>query len=184
MEAWRVGRWVTYANLPGWQGNWSLLLPPDWKKYANKRLEDVAAFQWKSANQYIIDDLSKIPDAKVVTVSYTELVNDTYNQIKRICNECDITFDERLETLTKGILPHSKYTQTAPAQDKWKKNRNEIDRIQPGLNGIIKKISKALLRNRGQQIDWCTSGAVERVSRNSQCPCGSGRKYKQCHGRQ
>ena len=27
------------------------------------------------------------------------------------------------------------------------------------------------------------SGAVPRVGRNDPCPCGSGKKYKQCHGK-
>ncbi|RYF39972.1 MAG: hypothetical protein EOO27_48395, partial [Comamonadaceae bacterium] len=26
-------------------------------------------------------------------------------------------------------------------------------------------------------------GGVPRVGRNDPCPCGSGKKYKQCHGR-
>jgi preprotein translocase subunit SecA len=26
-------------------------------------------------------------------------------------------------------------------------------------------------------------GAVPRVGRNEPCPCGSGKKYKQCHGK-
>ncbi|MCM2323011.1 MAG: SEC-C metal-binding domain-containing protein [Oligoflexia bacterium] len=25
-------------------------------------------------------------------------------------------------------------------------------------------------------------GSVEKVGRNDQCPCGSGKKYKKCHG--
>ena len=29
--------------------------------------------------------------------------------------------------------------------------------------------------------DW-PEGAVEPESRNTPCPCGSGRKYKHCHG--
>ena len=27
------------------------------------------------------------------------------------------------------------------------------------------------------------AGAVPKVGRNDPCPCGSGKKYKQCHGR-
>jgi len=26
------------------------------------------------------------------------------------------------------------------------------------------------------------SGATDKVGRNDQCPCGSGKKYKRCHG--
>jgi len=27
------------------------------------------------------------------------------------------------------------------------------------------------------------SGSVPKVGRNEPCPCGSGKKYKQCHGK-
>lgn len=36
-----------------------------------------------------------------------------------------------------------------------------------------------------EAIDFCAPGVVRaypKVSRNEKCPCGSGKKYKQCHG--
>jgi uncharacterized protein YecA (UPF0149 family) len=37
----------------------------------------------------------------------------------------------------------------------------------------------------GMQVDAGASagGAVGKVGRNDPCPCGSGRKYKKCHGK-
>src|SRR4029079_16358829 len=33
LDAWRSGRFVTYADLPGWGGSpWSLLLTPGWRE--------------------------------------------------------------------------------------------------------------------------------------------------------
>jgi len=31
--------------------------------------------------------------------------------------------------------------------------------------------------------DFCNRIEVPRVGRNELCPCGSGRKYKKCHGK-
>ena len=33
------------------------------------------------------------------------------------------------------------------------------------------------------EIDRADPGTWGKVQRNAPCPCGSGRKYKQCHGR-
>ncbi len=38
-------------------------------------------------------------------------------------------------------------------------------------------------RRRGQAIDPADPGTWGKVPRNSRCPCGSGKKYKHCHGR-
>ena len=35
---------------------------------------------------------------------------------------------------------------------------------------------------RGMVATAATAAAVPRVGRNDPCPCGSGKKYKHCHG--
>src|SRR3569833_154537 len=44
LEAWRSGRWQTYRELEGFDGPWSLLLPPGWRHLSGRPLEDIAAF--------------------------------------------------------------------------------------------------------------------------------------------
>jgi preprotein translocase subunit SecA len=34
-----------------------------------------------------------------------------------------------------------------------------------------------------QAANVATTGKTEKVGRNQPCPCGSGKKYKFCHGR-
>ncbi|MGO3131249.1 MAG: preprotein translocase subunit SecA [Alcaligenes sp.] len=41
----------------------------------------------------------------------------------------------------------------------------------------------AALSGEDPGLDEAASGEVPRVGRNDPCPCGSGKKYKQCHGR-
>ena len=61
MEAWRSGNWITYSALPGWDGPWSLLLPPGWPSLRSASLETIAARQWQSANEIALDDLALLP---------------------------------------------------------------------------------------------------------------------------
>jgi hypothetical protein len=185
MDAWQSGQWVTYRNLPGWEGSWpwSLLLPPGWQLLKNKPLEEVTAFQWISSNNHIIDDLKSIPRKRWTTISYTELVHDTENQITRLCEFCGIEYDSQLKEVTSGILPYSRLTLTPPKNDKWKKNEKELSRITPSLGATMKKIYGALTDSRNATAEWVVNIIGKEVGRHTPCPCGSGKKYKRCHGK-
>ena len=57
-------------------------------------------------------------------------------------------------------------------------NSNDID------GGTLGTVSTALPpRQSGVMNNPSSDGEVEKVNRNAPCPCGSGRKYKQCHGK-
>ena len=74
-----------------------------------------------------------------------------------------------------------------------KKNQTleEHRALAAGLAGTVQKIHALWLERRGEQIaQGKLTGVVRRepirnpnkVGRNDPCPCGSGKKYKQCHG--
>jgi hypothetical protein len=127
MEAWRAGKWVTYPRLPGWYGlPWSLLLPPGWEELNAAPLEQVCAFQWRTTNEIILDDLQKLPPERWTACDYQSLLDDAPGTIERLCTFAGVKLDERLAARLATELPHSRYTQTAPAPEKWRKNEEEI----------------------------------------------------------
>jgi len=134
MEAWRSRRWVTYPQLPGWRGPpWSLLLPPGWRTMNGRTLEEVCAFQWRCANQTVIEDLRKIPEQRWTTVDYQALLDEPLRTIERLCAFAGLEIDQRLEGRLRKPLPLSRYTQTQPAPDKWRKNEREIEAVLDSL---------------------------------------------------
>jgi len=134
MEAWKTGRWVTYRRLRGWQGPpWSLLLPPGWQALNGKPLADICAFQWASANRIILDDLQQLPPDRWLACDYASLTDRTADTIGRICDFAGLAMDQRLQQRLGGELPLSRYTQTPPDPDKWRRNEAEILRVlEPG----------------------------------------------------
>lgn len=62
IEAWRSGQLKTYNGLEGFDGPWSLLLPPGWPSMRGRPLEDIAAFQWHVTNRTVAA-LALYPDA-------------------------------------------------------------------------------------------------------------------------
>jgi hypothetical protein len=139
MEAWKSGRWVTYPRLRGWRGPpWSLLLPPGWQRLNGRPLQDICAFQWASANRLILDDLEKLPADRWMVCDYADVTDHTEATIDRVCDFAGLQMDQRLHERVAGTLPLSRYTQTAPAPDKWRKNEAEIlPLLDPGHDGGV-----------------------------------------------
>ena len=127
IDAWRSGKFITYRQLPGWQAeSWSLLLPPGWQNLNGKPVNEIAAFQWRIANQQILDDLSVLSDEDWLSVSYELFLSDPAGTVKRICEFAQLPFGPRMQALASGQLPNSRYTLTPPDPDKWRKNEKEV----------------------------------------------------------
>jgi hypothetical protein len=133
IEAWKSRRWVTYRRLEGWDGPWSLLLPPGWQALRGKPLEEIAAYQWNTANRIILDDLASLGASRALAVCYDDLLRDPAAEIRRICSFAGLGFDAALQQRVAAPLPPSRFTHTAPAPDKWRMNADSIERVLPPL---------------------------------------------------
>jgi LPS sulfotransferase NodH len=140
IEAWRAKGWVTYRQLPGWPGPWSLLLPPGYERLQGRPLEEVVAFQWRVANETILDDLADLPRERWTSVRYEDLVRDPRAEVARLLEFTGLAMDARLESYLAKPLPLSKYTQTRPEPDKWKRNATQIERVMPSLAAVIARL--------------------------------------------
>ncbi len=143
MEAWRSGKFVTYPKLPGWEGPaWSLLLPPDWQTLKPDALADVAAYQWRVANQCILDDLAQLPAARWCAVDYGQLSTNTATVVRQVCEFADIPFGPRMQELTASKLPLSRYTLSAPDTEKWRKNEAEILPVLDSVQAVARQLGQ------------------------------------------
>lgn len=193
IEAWRSLDFVTYASLPDWPGNWSLLLPPGYGAVRGKPLEEIVAFQWAAANRQILEDLDRLAADRWSAVSYAELVSDPATAVERLCEFAAIEFDESLRARCGENLPLSRYTKSAPEPEKWRRNEAMIERVMPGLQPLVDDIETAVQPFCSSEV--LLTGAISSLSevpayhvpegqgRNDPCACGSGLRFKHCHGR-
>jgi hypothetical protein len=142
MEAWRSGNWKTYNGLDGFDGAWSLLLPPGWPQMRGKSLEEIAAFQWDTTNRILLADLEALPRKRWCVVNYSELVSDQAATIRRLCEFAGVAFDGPLAERVAGPLPLSRFTQTPPAPGKWRQNEAAISRVLPSVRDTWRRLQE------------------------------------------
>jgi hypothetical protein len=140
MEAWKARRWVTYPRLEGWDGPWSMLLPPGWRDLKGHPLQEVAAAQWEITNRTALSDLRTLPAQRWMSLRYSELVANPKPAVERICGFAGIEFDSALERRVSSALPISKHTQTAPAPEKWRRNEQAVLSVLPRLEATWREL--------------------------------------------
>ena len=140
MQAWRAKGWVTYRGLPGWPGPWSLLLPPGYERLQGKPLEEIVAFQWRVANETILDDLEPLPRERWISLRYEDFVANPRGEVEKLLGFMGLAMDERLAEYLAKPLPPSRHTQSAPDPEKWRQNEKEIERVMAGLAEVSEKL--------------------------------------------
>ncbi|HTL49711.1 MAG TPA: sulfotransferase [Steroidobacteraceae bacterium] len=141
MQAWRANGWVTYRNLSGWPGPWSLLLPPGYERLRDRPLEEIVAFQWKVANETILEDLANLPRERWTSLSYEDFIANPRAEVAKLLEFAGLAMDERLEAYLAKPLPLSRHTQTRPDPDKWKQNAAAIERVLPQLEAVVRRLA-------------------------------------------
>ena len=141
MQAWRAGGWRTYPSLAGWDGPWSMLVPPGYEALRGQPLEEVAAFQWRRTNEIVLDDLACLPRQRWISLSYAALLADPAAVTRRICDFAELDFDQRLATYLGRPLPLSAHTLTPPDREKWRRNEAAIARVMPRLQPLLARLA-------------------------------------------
>ena len=104
----------------------------------------------------------------IVKMDVTRILMAVRIQSEEEVREAALAIEERAEHI-------SNVTYTHPNDDgsvSQERGGNEA-----AAQAAMGAVAAAMASSRGG------SGAMPKVGRNDPCPCGSGKKYKQCHGR-
>lgn len=122
VEGWEHGA-VNIPNLSGWErGPWCFLLPDGWRDLRDRSLSDIAAFQWRAANEIAIRDLSALPRERWTSLDYEDLVATPEQVLRRLAEYLEIQFEGSLESASTRPLKLSVSTISPPSPDKWRSN--------------------------------------------------------------
>jgi hypothetical protein len=143
MDAWRSGGFVTYPRLPDWNGApWSLLLIPGWRELNGADPAKIAMHQWRDTNRIILDDLKAMPREDWCAVSYEQLLSNPQQVLQKLCAFAGIEYDERLQAVAEKPLKPSRYTISAPAPEKWKRNEASMKPFLPETEDVAREIAQ------------------------------------------
>ncbi|HYD78077.1 SEC-C metal-binding domain-containing protein, partial [Ramlibacter sp.] len=104
---------------------------------------------------------------------FGQLLDSVKNEVTRILMTVKVQSGEQLEQAAEDMEERAErianVTYTAP---------NETGEAESRLDE-----STAVARPTAAAAAMAASGGIPRVGRNDPCPCGSGKKYKHCHGK-
>ena len=86
VEAWNHAEFASIPDLPGWsRKSWKFLLPRGWQRYNSATLSEVAAFQWRAANESVLHALEGLSRDRWISLSYEDLIANPQEQVERLC---------------------------------------------------------------------------------------------------
>lgn len=146
LEGWPSGRFIAYRSLPGWpHGAWRFLLTPGWETLRERPLVEIAAYQWRVANETILADLATLPRNDWHLVRYTDLVTAPKPTIQQIATFADLGWDASVEQVVAQALPVSRLTFAPPAPEKWRKHEAILATVLPAVDSLAKQVAQIYL---------------------------------------
>ncbi|MGB3191795.1 MAG: sulfotransferase [Limnoraphis sp.] len=146
MEGWdvfvKVGAGLTFPE-NSTISHWSYALPPGWKDWVDKPLEEICAWSWVEHNRYILEKSEKDLNfqRKYMRVYYEDFINDPLPVIEQVSSFCQLKVTEDCLKYVKE-KPQSRTTISAPKKDKWKsKNKEKIEKIIPMISPLMSQLN-------------------------------------------
>ncbi len=161
------------------------------KAYQNKGKELAKSYQ-KQVVLHTIDEawkeqLREMDDLKQSVQSATYEQKDplliykfeSFNLFKVMINKVN---KDVVGTLMKGHIPIQSPDQVRQADERKRTDMSRYKTQKSDLPGVENPMHDANMQT-GERSRPEPVRVEKRVGRNDPCPCGSGKKYKQCHGR-
>lgn len=135
---------------------------------------------------YLLGNITETPIIELVTsTKQRQFGLDKRDTLPQYCLDCEVRF------MCNGGCPKNRFIQTPDGEDGlnylcdgYRAFFNYIDKpMQFMANQIRAQRPPATIMAYLQQCEAAHRQKFETASRNEPCPCGSGRKFKQCHMR-
>lgn len=106
--------------------------------------------------------------------------------VTRVIMSVQVKSLEQLEAKTEQYKKQSSYLKNIDFRHVECAETVATELVTANTTATLKVVTASMHNNEPHRIDAVTkasSNLPKKVGRNSPCPCGSGKKYKQCHGR-
>lgn len=201
VQAWPVikdlyesrGQQIEFVGVPFSDGIRSMQIPVNLKKaYENNALEVAKTFE-KMATLWIIDDewkehLREMDELKQSSQNAVFEQKDplliykleSFNLFKAMVSRIN---RDVLPMLFKGFIPAQNATGVQEAKAPQQKPQPRLQTSRAEDIADVQKVMAQAAANAGQGEKAAQIKNAVKIGRNDPCPCGSGKKYKSCHGK-
>jgi LPS sulfotransferase NodH len=139
--AWREREHPAYVlpvpfHIPGVpERAWHFILPPGWRAYDGRPLEDVCALQFTTATDAILEFREHLGAGRFVDVRYEDLLADPAGQMEHVHQALDVPFtDAEARRAREHIRP------VEPGREKWRRaTPAEIERVLPAIEPMLER---------------------------------------------
>ncbi len=148
INAWRhPDRFFTYEvpaelDIEGYEHDgWKFVLPPGWRDYTHRRLEEVCAFQWRSCHEHMLAETAKDQyRGRVMQLRLEEFVAEPERQMAELAEFLDLEYDDYFKAAAAD-LPVVNSPDNNVSRDKWQgENRQLIERVMPMIAPMMERL--------------------------------------------
>jgi Sulfotransferase family len=127
----------SHAERPD-RGWWKFDLPPGWQEYLRSPLEEICAFQWRAAQDAILE-FAHDAGVDYKRIRFEEILNAVDGRqdfLPDLCDWLEIPGDELKAALAKGLSPVM--ATQAPRKRRWRDRANILMRVlnQPAIRNL------------------------------------------------
>ncbi|MGH2808703.1 MAG: sulfotransferase family protein [Actinomycetota bacterium] len=151
INAWRSPRYRTYKlperhAIPGTDPKWwKFVLYPGWQEDRNGPLEMVAAKQWLTSNEHVLNAQRTIDPARWTDVRYEDLVESPVEEVGRLLAFADVPYEDEIRQRAAAMSTTPINTVTPPERGKWRReNPDEIAAIVDLIAPMMEKMGYRL----------------------------------------
>ena len=135
---------------------------------------------------YLLGNINETPMIELVaTPKQIKFGQDKLDTLPQYCLDCEVRF------VCHGGCPKNRFSETPDGEaglnylcPSYRAFFNHIDRPMQIMAGLLRQNrAPAEIVNILSEEERRERAAYASVGRNDPCPCGSGKKFKQCHGR-
>jgi hypothetical protein len=114
---------------------WHFILPPGWRAYDGRALEDVCALQYTTATEAILEFRRGLGPDRFVDVRYEDLLRDPAGQAEHVHQALDVPFaDAEARRAREEVRP------VEPGREKWRTaTPGEIERVLPAIEPMLER---------------------------------------------
>ena len=141
ITAWREREHPAYElpipfHIPGIPDRaWHFILPPGWRAYDGRPLEDVCALQYTTATDAILEHRDGLAAGRFVDVRYEDLLADPAGQMEHVHQALDVPFTD---AEARGAREHVR--PVGPGREMWRTaTPAEIDRVLPAIEPMLER---------------------------------------------